>query len=69
MAGDNSDGITTHGSPAWDAETGSALTAPFLVVCPRRRDIGRWDEAGAAKFHPVLDKIIADHNGRTDKIF
>jgi predicted esterase len=69
LSGGNPDGVAAHGSPAWHAQTGSALTAPFLVVCPQRRDIGRWDEADAAKFHLVLDKIIADHNGHADKIF
>jgi predicted esterase len=69
VAAGNPDGVAAHGSPAWHAQTGSALTVPFLVVCPQRRDIGRWDEADAAKLHPVLDKIIADNNGRADKIF
>ena len=45
------------------------MTAPFIVVCPQRRDIGRWEETDAAKFHSVLDKVIAEHNGRADKIF
>jgi hypothetical protein len=69
VAGESPDGVAAHGSPAWHAQTGSALTASFLVVCPQRRDIGRWDRADAAKFHLVLDKIIADHNGRADMIF
>jgi hypothetical protein len=69
VAAGNPDGVAAHGSPAWQGQTGSGLTAPFIVVCPQRRDIGRWNEADAAGFHPVLDRIIADHNGRPDKIF
>jgi dienelactone hydrolase len=66
---ENPDAIAAHGSPALHAQTGSALTDPFLVVCPQRLDIGRWEDTDAAKFHLVLDNIIAEHNGRADKVF
>jgi hypothetical protein len=69
VAANNADGVTAHGSPAWQAQIASSLTAPFIVVCPQRRDIGRWDEADASKFHSVLDKIIAEQNGSADKVF
>ena len=69
VAGGNPDGIAAHGSPAWHAQNGSALTEPFLIVCPQHRDVGRWDDADAAKFHLVLDKIIAEYNGDPGKVF
>ena len=69
LAANNPDGVAAHGSPASHAQVGSTLTAPFIVVCPQRRDIGRWDETDAAKLHTVVDKVIAEHNGRADKIF
>ena len=69
LAANNPDGVAAHGSPASHAQVGSTWTAPFIVVCPQRRDEGRWDETDAAKFHSVLDKVIAEHNGRADKIF
>jgi hypothetical protein len=36
VAAGNPDGVAAHGSPAWHAQTGSALTAPFLVACISR---------------------------------
>jgi predicted esterase len=69
VAGENPDGIAAHGSPAWHAQTGSALTDPFLVVCPQRREIGRWDDTDAAKLHLVLDQIVSEHKGDADKVF
>src|SRR5438270_12828849 len=54
LAAGNPDGVAAHGSPAWHAQTGSPLTASFLVVCPQLRDTGRWGEADAAGFHAVF---------------
>jgi hypothetical protein len=67
--GGNPDGVAGHGSPAWHADTRSALTARFLVVCPQRRTVGRWTEADARALHRVLDQAAAAHNGRQDEIF
>lgn len=67
--GSNPDGVAGHQSPAWHADNRSALTARFLVICPQRRIIGRWTNDDARNVHMVLDRVIAEHNGREDKIF
>ncbi|HJU17624.1 MAG TPA: prolyl oligopeptidase family serine peptidase [Stellaceae bacterium] len=67
--GSNPDGVAGHQSPAWHADSHSALTARFLVICPQRRTVGRWTEEDARSLHRVLDRAVAEHNGRPDRIF
>jgi predicted esterase len=67
--GEHPDGVAAHKSPAWHANTGSPLTARFLLVCPQRRDVGRWTATDARDFHLVLDKVIAERNGDAGKVF
>ena len=67
--GKHPDGVAAHKSPAWHANNRSPLTARFLVVCPQRRDVGRWTDSDAGNFHLVLDEVIAEHNGDADQVF
>jgi predicted esterase len=69
LNGGSLEGVAAHQSPAWHADNRSALTAPFLTVCPQRRDAGRWTAVDAKNLHSLLDRVIEQHNGNDNRVF
>jgi hypothetical protein len=67
--GGNPEGVAAHQSPAWHADNSSPLTAPFLLVSPKRLEPGPWTAMDAKNLHSVLDQVITEHSGCPERVF